>query len=176
MKSICMNLAKSFAASPCSGWKNWGPWFCWYAVAALGIGFAGGLFTLSFLDLRQFWFLPITLLVFPCIPEEFVFRGLLIRRDALDGGGKRAAAQIGLSALLFTLWHPLNALTINKSAQPFFLNSWFLGITFLLGLTCGYAYVRSRSLWTPILIHWLTVLVWVICLGGRNLVLQQPSP
>jgi predicted Abi (CAAX) family protease len=171
MNALCKNLARSFAASPCSHWKTWGPWFCLYAVAALGIGFASGLFTLSFLDLRRFWFLPVTLLFFPCIPEEFFFRGLLIHREVLDRGGKRAAAQIGLSALLFTLWHPLNALTINKSAQPFFLNSWFLGITLLLGLTCGYAYVRSRSLWTPILIHWLTVLGWVICLGGRNLVL-----
>jgi predicted Abi (CAAX) family protease len=138
----------------------------------LGIGFASGLFTPGFLDLRRFWYLPLTLLVFPCILEECVFRGLLIQREVLASGSKRAATQIVLSSLAFTLWHPLNALTINRSAQPFFLNPWFLAITLLLGITCGYAYARSRSLWVPILIHWLTVLAWVLCLGGRNLVLE----
>ena len=172
MNPAIKNLGRSLAESPCSRWRAWGPWFCLYAATALGIGFASGLFTPGFLDLRRFWYLPLTLLVFPCILEECVFRGLLIQREVLASGSKRAATQIVLSSLAFTLWHPLNALTINRSAQPFFLNPWFLAITLLLGITCGYAYARSRSLWVPILIHWLTVLAWVLCLGGRNLVLE----
>ncbi len=166
------NLYLSFFASPLTQWKHWGIWLVLYGSAALGIGIATNLFQLQFLDLRRFWFLPITLLVFPCLLEELFFRGVLINRDVLDKGHKQALMQIGFSALAFTLWHPLNAWTINKSAQPFFFNPWFLIIVFLLGLICGYSYVRSRSLWTPILIHWLTVLIWVIGLGGRNLVLQ----
>jgi predicted Abi (CAAX) family protease len=30
----------------------------------------------------------------------------------------------------------------------------------------------SRCLWMPIIIHWLTVVVWVIFLGGRNKLLE----
>lgn len=161
-----------FGEGPFRAWLNWGPWVILYAIAALGIGFASGLYSFKPLDLTHFWFLPITLFVFPCFLEEIVFRGLLIQRDVLDRNPKQAIFQIGFSSFVFTLWHPLNALTINRSAQSFFLNPWFLLITFLLGLTCGYAYARSRSIWSPILIHWLTVLVWVFFLGGRNLILK----
>ena len=45
-------------------------------------------------------------------------------------------------------------------------------IVALLGITCSVSYVLSRSLWTPIIIHWLTVVVWVIFLGGRNKLLE----
>ncbi|WP_366517676.1 CPBP family glutamic-type intramembrane protease [uncultured Marinobacter sp.] len=41
-----------------------------------------------------------------------------------------------------------------------------------MGITCGYAYVLSRSIWVPVIIHWVTVTVWVLFLGGRNLVLE----
>jgi predicted Abi (CAAX) family protease len=77
-----------------------------------------------------------------------------------------------LSAILFTLWHPLNALTINSGAQAFFYDPYFLAIVFFLGIVCSLTYILSRSLWVPIIIHWLTVVVWVIFLGGRNLLLK----
>jgi predicted Abi (CAAX) family protease len=41
-----------------------------------------------------------------------------------------------------------------------------------MGLTCAYAYVLSRSIWVPVIIHWVAVTVWVLFLGGRNLVLE----
>jgi len=77
-----------------------------------------------------------------------------------------------LSATLFTLWHPLNALTINPGAEALFCNPGFLLIVFCLGGVCSLSYIASRSLWVPIIIHWLTVVVWVLFLGGRNLLLQ----
>jgi predicted Abi (CAAX) family protease len=79
---------------------------------------------------------------------------------------------IGWSTLLFVAWHPLNALTINPSAPALFLDPAFLLISAALGITCGYSYVVSKSLWVPVLIHWATVVVWVFFLGGRNLVLE----
>ncbi len=167
-----MRINRFFWGSPFTCWKVWTPWTILFTVVSLGIGIGSDLFQFQFLDISRFWFLPVTLFVFPCLLEELFFRGLLIRRDVLDEGVFRTIAQIVFSSIAFTLWHPLNAWTINKSAQPFFFNPWFLTITFLLGLTCGYAYVRSRSIWTPILIHWLTVLTWVLFLGGRNLILE----
>jgi predicted Abi (CAAX) family protease len=84
----------------------------------------------------------------------------------------RIIAYIAISTAVFVLWHPANALTINTAAVPVFLNTAFLLIVALLGITCSVSYVLSRSLWTPIIIHWLTVVVWVIFLGGRNLLLE----
>lgn len=79
---------------------------------------------------------------------------------------------MALSTLAFVAWHPLNALTVNRSALPIFLDPAFLLIFAGLGAVCGYGYVVSRSIWVPVLIHWATVVVWVLLLGGRNLVLD----
>ncbi|MCI5137318.1 MAG: CPBP family intramembrane metalloprotease [Candidatus Electrothrix sp. AR1] len=77
-----------------------------------------------------------------------------------------------LSATLFTLWHPLNALTVNPGAQVLFCDPYFLVIVFCLGIVCSLSYILSQSLWVPIIIHWLTVVFWVLFLGGRNLLLK----
>jgi predicted Abi (CAAX) family protease len=69
-------------------------------------------------------------------------------------------------------WHPLNALTINTGAQEVFLNPSFLVVVFCLGLACSLSYIYSKSLWAPVVIHWLTVFIWVFFLGGRNLMLK----
>lgn len=143
-----------------------------YGVAALAIGFASGIYTLQLLDIGKFWFLPLTLLLFPSIPEEFFFRGLLIPRNGSELPWQRSVAYVIFSAFAFTIWHPLNALTINPTAQQYFFDPYFLTIVFLLGVACGVSYLLSRSIWVPVLIHWLTVVVWVLLLGGRNLVLE----
>lgn len=143
-----------------------------YSLAAIAIGFLSGVYTVGQLDLQKFWFLPLTLFLFPAIPEEFFFRGLLIPRNAIELPWQRSVYYVIFSAFAFTIWHPLNAFTVNPTAQPFFLNPFFLVIVFLLGLACGYCYLLSRSIWVPVLIHWLTVVVWVLFLGGRNLVLE----
>ena len=143
-----------------------------YSLAALTIGFSTGIYTVQMLDIQKFFFLPLTLLLFPSIPEEFFFRGLLIPRNAVELPWQRSVAYVLFSAFAFTIWHPLNALTINPTAQQFFLDAYFLIIVFLLGIACGLSYLLSRSIWVPVLIHWLTVVVWVMFLGGRNLVLE----
>ncbi len=156
--------------------KNAGVWLAIaavYGVAALTIGFSFGIYQLQPLDLIKFWFLPLTLLLFPCVPEEFFFRAMLLPRDLAAGSWQRTSGYVLLSAVMFTLWHPLNALTVNPTAQPFFLNVPFLVIVFLLGITCSLSYILSRSFWVPLAIHWSTVVVWVLFLGGRNLVLEQ---
>jgi uncharacterized protein len=151
----------------------WIPAVVVYSIIAMAIGFGLQLYEFKPLAIQKFWYLPVTLIIFPSFLEEFFFRGLLIPRDALDKGWKHAIGWIVASSLAFTLWHPLNALTINPSAQPFFLNVPFLIIVFCLGIVCGIGYVASRSLWTAVFIHWLTVVVWVFFLGGRNLVLES---
>ena len=143
-----------------------------YAATALSIGFGSGLFRAEPIAPPSMPLLVVTLFVFPSLLEEAFFRGVLIPRGTLERGTKRAALTIGSSTLLFVAWHPFNALTINPSAPVLFFDPAFLAIAAALGITCGYGYVMSRSLWVPVLIHWATVVVWVFFLGGRNLLLE----
>ncbi len=122
-------------------------------------------------DSDLIWFLPLTLFLFPSLLEELVFRALLIPISKERKPGRKLLF-IAISTILFVAWHPFNALTINPGAQYFFLNPHFLVIVAALGITCSYTYIESESLWVPVLIHWLTVIVWVFMLGGRNLVLE----
>ena len=115
--------------------------------------------------------LPFVLLVFPTLPEEIVFRGLLMPRAA--AGRRRAAIAVGLSTGAFVLWHPLNAWLFNPGARGLFYDPCFLALVAGLGIACGTGYAATRSLWVPVLMHWMTVVVWVGLFGGRNLMLGR---
>jgi predicted Abi (CAAX) family protease len=143
-----------------------------YLVAALIIGFMSGLFELAMLRSSMIWFLPFALFIFPSFLEESIFRGLLIPNNARERGTKYIIRVTLVSSAIFVLWHPLNALTINPAAKAVFLNPYFLLIAFLLGIATAMSYIYSKSLWAPVIIHWLTVVVWVLFLGGRNLILE----
>lgn len=166
------DLWQAIKTPPGKNFPKWSGILMVYSLAALAIGFSSGIYTVQLVDLNRFWFLPLTLFLFPSIPEEFFFRGLLIPRNGIELPWQRSVAYVVFSAFAFTIWHPLNAITINPTAKPFFLDIYFLIIVFLLGITCGLSYLLSRSIWVPVLIHWLTVVVWVLFLGGRNLVLE----
>jgi predicted Abi (CAAX) family protease len=145
--------------------------FVVYVLLVIPIGLGSGVIRPALADPESFLYMPFTLMVCPALLEEVFFRGLLIPRNTGDGGTPRIVFFCLLSAALFTVWHLLNALTINPGARDFFLDPWFLLMAFLLGLSCSLGYIHTRSLWTPMLMHWLTVLVWVLFLGGRNLLL-----
>jgi predicted Abi (CAAX) family protease len=169
---LVKNLCRSLRTSPFRGpLKAWVP-VPIFAIFAAVIGFSVGL--LHFAPLISFaaLFLPFTLLVFPSLLEEAFFRGVLIPLDTAERGRGVMVLRIVASTALFVAWHPANALAFNPTAIPLFLDPWFLLIVALLGITCGYAYMVSKSLWVPVLIHWGTVMVWVLVLGGRNLVLE----
>ena len=142
-----------------------------YAAAALLIGFTAGLFHIARLESDLLYVLPIILFVFPSFLEEAVFRGIVIPNNTCERGRAFIIRATLGSSVLFVLWHPLNALTINPRARDIFLDPTFLLIAFLLGVAAALSYIYSRSLWAPVIIHWLTVLIWVNFLGGHNLVL-----
>lgn len=143
-----------------------------YGLIAAIVGLNAGLFKVQLIDLSFAWFLPFTLFIFPSFFEESFFRGILIPNNAKERGLKYVLVMALISSVLFVAWHPLNALTINKGAQEIFLDPYFLFDVFCLGLACSLSYIYSRSLWVPVMIHWLTVVIWVIFLGGRNLILE----
>ena len=142
-----------------------------FACIAAVVGFNGNLFRWQVLDSDIVYILPFSLFIFPALLEESFFRGILIPNNTKEKGGKTVLAATLFSTVAFTLWHPLNALTVNTGAKELFLNLHFLVIVFALGITNSLAYIFSQSLWVPILIHWFIVLIWVFFLGGRNLVL-----
>lgn len=144
-----------------------------YAIVALAVGFGSGLFRFEIISTKLAFLLPFTLFIFPSLFEEAFFRGLLIPRNIAQRGRRQIILSVGGSTLVFVLWHPLGALTVNPSAIPIFLDPAFLLVVTALGITCGYSYVISKSLWVPVLIHWATVVIWVFFLGGRNLVLEM---
>ena len=143
-----------------------------YLCASVAIGFHARLFSVGVIDYPMSIVLPFTLFIFPSLLEEAFFRGILIPNNAAAQSKSRIVAYIAVSTAAFVLWHPANALMINTTAAALFLDPAFLLIVALLGITCSVSYVLSRSLWTPIIIHWLTVVVWVIFLGGRNKLLE----
>lgn len=136
-----------------------------YCVFALCLGLSSGLLVVDTPTLFEVAVLPPLLLVYPCLIEESVFRGLLLPRSLLDASRRRRFALVSLSTGLFVLMHPLNALLIGLSDTSQFLEPAFLAIVAALGYTCGYLYLRSGSLWAPIAVHWASVVSWNLFLG-----------
>lgn len=146
-----------------------------FVLIAVPLGFASGLLAYDPISTdRSLLFLVglfFGMLIAPSLTEEVLFRGLMIPRQVWSRGWLPAVWAVGISTLLYVLWHPFSALTNRPEAQAIFLDPSFLVIVALLGLACGYQYVYSKSLWGPVLIHWVTVVVWVFLFGGWRLVL-----
>nr|VFJ57248.1 MAG: CAAX protease self-immunity [Candidatus Kentron sp. FW]VFJ58030.1 MAG: CAAX protease self-immunity [Candidatus Kentron sp. FW] len=143
-----------------------------YAGVALSYGLVSDLFEFKSIQSEFIFILPLTLFLFPSLLEEIIFRGFIIPIDAKEKEWRKKSSYILLSTSLFVLWHPFNASMVNKGAQEYFFDIRFLLVVTLLGLVCSYTYVYSKSIWIPTIIHWLTVVVWVFLLGGRNLLLE----
>jgi predicted Abi (CAAX) family protease len=145
-----------------------------YLLTALPFGYLTGFMTPSPLggDLRRLALLPISLFIMPSLLEEAFFRGLMLphRQWRLPPARRRLSAVTSVAA--FVAWHPLNAATINPAAYPVFTDPVFLVLVALLGTACTLTYLKTGSIWVPVFIHWLTVVVWVYFFSGRNLVLD----
>jgi len=140
-----------------------------YCAAALVIGLFSGVLNPGFSNYHNVWLLPFTMLVFPSFLEELFFRGLLLPLDLRQRKPSQQVLFLLGSSLVFVLWHPLNAGLWNTTAQVYFFNPFFLLIVALLGLSCGFLYVYTRSLWVAVLVHWFTILAWVFLFGGHNM-------
>lgn len=144
-----------------------------FAFFAFIVGFASGIIKFSF---EQEVLSPLVLLIlfiFPSFLEESFFRGILIPVGTNQKSRRHMIFYTILSALMFTLWHPLNAFLFNPGAKTLFYNPFFLIIVFALGVICSISYIVTRSLWPAVIIHWFVVIIWTAFLGGRNLVVQN---
>lgn len=144
-------------------------WVAWtlpvYGVFALVVGFSGGLFAWTTPALWEIAVVPLLLVVYPSLIEEFVFRGLLLPAGLADTSRRRQIAAVTLNTAAFVVYHPINHWTLSLSETDMFVEPAFLLIVAALGAACGYVRLRTRSLWSPIAIQWLTVVVWNLFLG-----------
>ncbi|MDD2955030.1 MAG: CPBP family glutamic-type intramembrane protease [Oscillospiraceae bacterium] len=95
--------------------------------------------------------------VLPAFVEEFAFRGVILQSLRRFGD----AFAVGVSALLFGLMH------MNLVQAPYAI---------LLGLLFGYLTVRTGSLWTAILLHFLNNSISVafqMLAGGASVPVQE---
>ncbi|MDJ0648845.1 MAG: CPBP family glutamic-type intramembrane protease [Xenococcaceae cyanobacterium MO_188.B19] len=140
-----------------------------YAVIALPVGF-----WLNFLQLDIQYSGKIvikimtTSFIAPAILEELVFRVVLLPQSSEYVSFKALLVYSIISLLLFIIYHPLNGITFFPAGRKTFFNPVFLFLAALLGLICTIAYLRSGSIWISVVIHWLTVVTWLLCFGGMK--------
>ena len=111
----------------------------------------------------------VTSFVAPALLEEAFFRVLLLPYPyrASDISAEQYFWSI-ISLFLFVVYHPLNAITAFPQGKKTFFDRRFLILATALGITCTITYWQTGSIWLPILIHWLTVVIWLLCFGGLN--------
>lgn len=106
--------------------------------------------------------------LFPCFAEELIFRVLLLpaKNSPIPIQTQLLLGAVSLAAYVAS--HPLNATLFYKQASEIFTNPFFLFSTTILGIACTFAYMTSGSIWTPIAIHWITIISWLLALGGYS--------
>ncbi|ADQ68810.1 putative protease of the Abi (CAAX) family protein [Halogeometricum borinquense DSM 11551] len=93
--------------------------------------------------------------LFTAIPEELVFRGYLQSKFvSLAGGktGKAVAVGVGITAILFALFHLPRWFLMSGHGVGAALATRLLGLT-LMGLAYGLVYALTRNLWLVALFH-----------------------
>lgn len=139
-----------------------------YSLISLPIGFKFNFLHIEIIPLSpaRIWGLLAICLLSPAITEEIVFRVLLLPHASENYSTVYLALWGSISLAIFILYHPLNALSFYSAGRKTFFNPVFLTLAAILGLACTLSYWQSGSLWPPVVIHWLVVVVWLTLLGG----------
>ncbi|MEL6927869.1 MAG: CPBP family glutamic-type intramembrane protease [Cyanobacteria bacterium J06600_6] len=109
-----------------------------------------------------------TSFIAPALLEETFFRALLLPHPASNTSSTNYLLWSLISLLLFIVYHPLNAMTAFPQGKPTFFDARFLILATALGIACTTTYWQTGSIWLPIIIHWLTVVLWLSCFGGLD--------
>ena len=150
-----------------SDWRFSAVVFIGFAALATAFGLGTGLYTYApVTDMSAIARFAAIAFVAPGLLEELVFRGPLVWR-AVQRKPVPAWA-IVLSLLLFILWHPFNASVYLIDARDLFFDWRFLTVAAGLGAVATWLAVRTRSLWPPVIFHWLAVTAWKAYLGAPD--------
>ena len=142
-----------------------------FLAAALPVGLLSGLLrpTTPQVSPGEMAVAAVLLFLQPALIEEIVFRGLLLPR----GGGSmrrgRLAIIAGMALVIYVVSHPISAWLFRSRMLELFASPAYLALATLLGLACTMTYLISRSIWPPVAVHWLSVVIWIWFLGGQRL-------
>lgn len=147
-----------------------------YAAAALPLGWRSGLLrgTVHWPGLGRLFSQALLLLLSPALIEELIFRVMLLPNPLNGPSPSAVLGWAGLSLGAFVLYHPLAGRLWYPAGRHLFDDPRFLSQATLLGLACTIAYLGTGSLWPPLLIHWLAVVVWLELLDGRRALAESP--
>ncbi|MEM6652021.1 MAG: CPBP family glutamic-type intramembrane protease [Pseudomonadota bacterium] len=145
--------------------------FCLLAFCGLALPF--GLWTglYSWAPTPLSWSLigfALYLFVIPAALEEVVFRGPLLWSQARKESVPVWLIVVSLS--LFIVWHPANTYVFMPEARDLFSDWRFLTVAGALGCAATLLALRTRSLWPPIVFHWLVVVGWKALFGAPDFV------
>jgi len=152
-------------------WRSCGLVYGLFLGIALPIGFRSGLLRPGPAHLTPAELIGSGVLLFvqPALVEEIVFRGVLLPRDGRSWPRGRLVLVAGAALAVYVASHPINARLFRPQVLGLFESPAYLALTTLLGLACTAAFFISRSIWPSVAIHWLTVVIWIWLLGGRQL-------
>jgi len=110
--------------------------------------------------------LTLITLLFPATAEELFFRVLLLPHKIELASLTYQLISGSISLTLFIIYHPLNATFFIRNARTIFSNFAFLTSAAFLAIVCTIAYLKSGSIYPPIILHWIIVLGWLLGFGG----------
>ncbi len=177
LTALRTKLYRAYAVRPDrAGWTWCALVFLGFVLFVVPLGFGIGFFRFGLADMTgaKLALFPVLVLVKPCLFEETVFRVLLLPAPERDlPRGRRLLA--GAAALaVFVGAHPLNGLTLTPAAWGVFTHPFFLYAATLLGLACTLVYLKTRSIWPAVLVHWIAVVAWIGVLGGKQWLTGAP--
>ena len=140
------------------------------ALTCLPIGFYSGLLEIRILPLSFLGIVKILVsrFFFPCFAEELLFRVLLLPNPTPNTSVNIQLTMAFISIVLYVIGHPIFAALVYQKAFGVFTNPGFLLSTLILGIMLTISYWHSRSIWPPIVIHWIVVIVWLLIFDGYS--------
>ena len=160
--------------------KDWlALFFCLmiYSAIAIPFGFKFGLLRWQLWQesLGSSLKMLMTLFLMPSRGEELVFRVVALPYPTEPNLFLSTTGAMGLSLMLFVLYHPINAMFFYPMGKSVFCKPIFLCLAALLGGIATMLYWQTGSLWLIAIFHWLVVVVWLMALGGQAQLINVPS-
>ena len=162
---VAVTVRAALAIPPRRAWRDFLIEAAWSLPLAALLCALGGLLEPGWTDdPDQLMRLALVALVAPAFGEELLFRVLLLPPP----GRPVPASRLALSAGLFVLWHPPQALLFGPHWAAVVLNPFFLAAVAMIGVALARLYARTGSIWPCVLLHWTVVVGWKAFFGGPS--------
>lgn len=168
-EKIWLRLAKAVSTIPdFQDWQQVVVILVIYGAIALPIGFLFKFteFKIATISAVNVIKVVATSFLMPAVTEELFFRVLFLPQQIESFPILDTFLWLSVSLVAFIIYHPLHGLTVFPAGLKTFSNPTFLLLATLLGIACSFSYLQSGSLWTPVIIHWLIVVSWLLWFGG----------